>query len=57
MEIKKYQHRQAIKHPESVKFQWIGEAQQSKPQCQQQRTHPNDQVVPMDIDPSHFAQI
>jgi hypothetical protein len=57
IEIKKYQQPQAIKHPGSAKFQWIGSAQQPKPQRQQQRIHPNDQVVPMDVDPPHFAQI
>jgi hypothetical protein len=55
MEIKKYQHRQAIKHPEFAKLQWIEGVQRQKTQCQQQYTHSNDQIVSRNIDPPHFA--
>jgi hypothetical protein len=57
IEIRKYRHRQAIKNPGSAKFQWIGSAQQPKLQRQQRYTHPNDQVVPMDVDPPVFTQV
>ena len=66
MEIQKYQNRQSIKYPGHAKYQWIGAAQQySLPRRHVKQghmrhapmIHPNDQVVPMDIDQPIFTQI
>ena len=52
-ELQKYTRRQAFKNPEYAKFQWI----RPKHNGHDHYRHPNDQTVPMDIDPPVFTQV
>jgi len=53
-EKENYEMRQALMHPQKHQFKWASQKQLSK---NGHRRHPNDESVPMDIDPLVFTQI
>ena len=52
-EQQKYYNRQAYTHPNHIKFDWTTQSHR----CNGHRRHPNDETVPMDVDPPVFTQV
>jgi hypothetical protein len=53
LEQQKYANKQAMRNPNAMKYAWT----QPQPRRNGNRRHPNDETVPMDVDPPVFTQI
>jgi hypothetical protein len=54
MEKEKYTYRQSFMYPDHQRYKWVSPQQQRR---NGNRRHPNDEVVPMDVDPPVFTRI
>jgi hypothetical protein len=56
-EMQKFAHRQAFINPRFMKYQWVQPAADNNKRLTHRRCHPNDEVVPMDINPPAYTNL